>query len=103
MFGIGVPELILILVVGLIVFGPGKLPEMGRSLGQGIREFRKPQGIERSDSGDQCTRAAACAAYGADHRPARTDGTGDDGSNRRSTDPHGNTDRSYRSGGSRGA
>ena len=31
MFGIGVPELILILVVGLIVFGPGKLPEMGRS------------------------------------------------------------------------
>ena len=41
MFGIGVPELILILVVGLIVFGPGKLPEMGRSLGKGIREFRK--------------------------------------------------------------
>ena len=41
MFGIGVPELILILVVGLIVFGPGKLPEMGRTLGKGIREFRK--------------------------------------------------------------
>ena len=41
MFGIGVPELILILVVGLIVFGPGKLPEMGRSLGKGLREFRK--------------------------------------------------------------
>ena len=41
MFGIGVPELSLILVVGLIVFGPGKLPEMGRSLGKGIREFRK--------------------------------------------------------------
>ena len=41
MFGIGVPELILILVVGLIVFGPGKLPEMGRTLGKGIREFRR--------------------------------------------------------------
>ena len=41
MFGIGIPELILILVVGLIVFGPGKLPEMGRTLGKGIREFRK--------------------------------------------------------------
>lgn len=41
MFGIGVPELILILVVGLIVFGPGKLPEVGRSLGKGLREFRK--------------------------------------------------------------
>lgn len=41
MFGIGVPELILILVVGLVVFGPGKLPEVARSLGKGIREFRK--------------------------------------------------------------
>lgn len=35
MFGIGVPEFILILVIGLIVFGPGKLPEMARSLAQG--------------------------------------------------------------------
>lgn len=41
MFGIGVPELILILVVGLIVFGPGKLPEAGRALGKGLREFKK--------------------------------------------------------------
>lgn len=41
MFGIGAPELILILVIGLIVFGPGKLPEMGRTLGKGLREFRK--------------------------------------------------------------
>lgn len=41
MFGIGVPELILILVVGLVVFGPGKLPEIARSLGKGMREFKK--------------------------------------------------------------
>ena len=41
MFGIGVPEFILILVIGLIVFGPGKLPEMARSLGKGMREFKK--------------------------------------------------------------
>ena len=41
MFGIGVPELIIILIIGLIVFGPGKLPELGRSLGKTIREFRK--------------------------------------------------------------
>ena len=41
MFGIGAPELVLILIVGLIVFGPGKLPEMGRTLGKGLREFRR--------------------------------------------------------------
>ena len=40
MFGIGVPELILILVIGLVVFGPGKLPEVGRAVGKSIREFR---------------------------------------------------------------
>ncbi|MBR3622923.1 MAG: twin-arginine translocase TatA/TatE family subunit [Selenomonadaceae bacterium] len=41
MFGIGIPEFILILVVGLVVFGPSKLPEIGRAVGKGIREFRK--------------------------------------------------------------
>ena len=41
MFGIGVPELLIILVIGLIIFGPGKLPEIGRGLGKTIREFRK--------------------------------------------------------------
>ena len=41
MFGIGVPELIIILIIGLIVFGPGKLPEIGRGLGKTIREFRR--------------------------------------------------------------
>lgn len=41
MFGIGVPELLMILVIGLIVFGPGKLPEIGRSLGKTVNEFRK--------------------------------------------------------------
>lgn len=37
---IGVPELIIILVVALIVFGPGKLPQVGRAVGNSIREFR---------------------------------------------------------------
>ncbi|MCR6545790.1 twin-arginine translocase TatA/TatE family subunit [Dehalobacterium formicoaceticum] len=37
---IGFPELILILVIALIVFGPGKLPEVGASLGRAINEFK---------------------------------------------------------------
>ncbi|MCL6610286.1 MAG: twin-arginine translocase TatA/TatE family subunit [Peptococcaceae bacterium] len=41
MFGVGPWELILILAIALIIFGPGKLPEIGKSLGKGIREFRK--------------------------------------------------------------
>jgi sec-independent protein translocase protein TatA len=41
MFGIGVPELIVIMVIALIVFGPGKLPEIGGALGRGIRDFKK--------------------------------------------------------------
>jgi sec-independent protein translocase protein TatA len=38
--GIGWPEIVVILIIALIVFGPKRLPEMGRSLGKGIREFR---------------------------------------------------------------
>jgi TatA/E family protein of Tat protein translocase len=38
---VGLPELIIILVVALIIFGPRKLPELGRSLGKSIGEFRK--------------------------------------------------------------
>jgi len=41
MFGIGVPELLVILVVALIIFGPGRLPEIGGALGKGIRDFKK--------------------------------------------------------------
>lgn len=41
MFGIGMPELIVILVIILIIFGAGKLPEIGAGLGKGIRNFKK--------------------------------------------------------------
>lgn len=38
---IGVPELILIMVVALIIFGPGKLPEVGKAIGKSLNEFKK--------------------------------------------------------------
>jgi sec-independent protein translocase protein TatA len=42
MFGnIGLPELLIILAIALLVFGPKKLPEVGKSLGRAIREFRR--------------------------------------------------------------
>jgi sec-independent protein translocase protein TatA len=40
-FGIGIPELMLILVIALIVFGPQRLPEIGRSIGKAVRDFRQ--------------------------------------------------------------
>jgi sec-independent protein translocase protein TatA len=41
MFGIGMSELIIILLIVLIIFGAGKLPEIGSSLGKGIKSFKK--------------------------------------------------------------
>ena len=41
MWNLGFPELVVIFVVALVVFGPRKLPELGRSLGKGLTEFRR--------------------------------------------------------------
>jgi sec-independent protein translocase protein TatA len=41
MFGIGMPELLVILVIIFIIFGAGKLPEIGSALGRGIKNFKK--------------------------------------------------------------
>ena len=62
MFGIGMPELLIILVIILIIFGAGKLPEIGGAIGKGIRNFKtsfndqgdlsdkeKPEKIEDKD------------------------------------------------------
>ena len=50
MFGLGVGELLIILVIVLVIFGAGKLPEIGEGLGRGIRSFRKE--VKRPDEID---------------------------------------------------
>lgn len=41
MFGLGFPEILLILVIMVVIFGAGRIPELGRGLGEGIRNFKK--------------------------------------------------------------
>ena len=57
--GIGVPELVIVLVIVMIVFGVGRLPEIGGAMGKAIREFRGAQKGESDD--EQLTEAEAGA------------------------------------------
>lgn len=52
-FGIGIQELLVILLICLLVFGASKLPEIGRSLGKTIREFKKSLKEEITDDSDE--------------------------------------------------
>lgn len=51
MFGLGVSEILLILVVSLLIFGAGKLPEVGRSLGKALSEFKKGMSESADNAG----------------------------------------------------
>lgn len=52
MFGLGLPEMIIIIVIALIFFGPGKLPELGNSIGKAIRGFKKSMEEPEEKSGN---------------------------------------------------
>ncbi len=52
MFGLGVPELMVILVIALVIFGPSKLPQIGSGLGKAIRDFKK--GVTGGEDEETC-------------------------------------------------
>ena len=51
-FGLGVPELLIILVIVLLIFGAGKLPQIGDALGKSIRNFKKSASTKEKDAVD---------------------------------------------------
>ncbi|CAN5584846.1 hypothetical protein BH20ACT18_BH20ACT18_10290 [soil metagenome] len=75
--GIGVSELIIVLVIVLVIFGPKRLPAMGRSLGSGMREFKNSiTGKDEDDEDDEDedqerTELTAAEATPAEPRPER--------------------------------
>ena len=58
-FGIGPAELIIVLVLALIILGPKRLPEVGRSVGRGMREFKEGISGRREDDDDDFDRDVA--------------------------------------------
>lgn len=52
---IGVPGLILILIIALVIFGPSKLPEIGKAFGSSLKEFKNATGDIMSDDGNSKT------------------------------------------------
>ena len=70
---IGIPELIIVLVILLVIFGPKRLPGLGRSLGSGMREFKDSiSGESKHDDDDDDHRALSAAPSDTVATPATT-------------------------------
>ncbi len=57
MFGLGVQELLVILVIALVIFGPSKLPQIGSGLGKAIRDFKKSVSGNDEDESEKDSKA----------------------------------------------
>ena len=68
-FGIGIWEILILLLVVLLVFGPKRLPEMGRSLGKGMREFKDSISGKNDDDDEPVHRRLATELPPADEHP----------------------------------
>lgn len=66
MFGLGVPELIIILVVVLLIFGPRKLPELGSFVGKSLKDFRDALETRGDDDTDPPTTTHGSTETGSD-------------------------------------
>ena len=51
MLGIGMPELLVIMVIALVIFGPGKIPEMGSAIGKALKDFKRSMSADEEGSG----------------------------------------------------
>ena len=66
---IGFPEILVVLIIALIIFGPKRLPELGRSMGKGIREFRSSISGKDDDDEEETSPSEPAQIEGAD-KPA---------------------------------
>jgi sec-independent protein translocase protein TatA len=83
-FGVGLPEMAIIMIIALLVFGPKKLPEIGRSLGKGIRGFqqassefesefkREAEQLEQSIKAPAQLESQDVSAHNSDNNTAKT-------------------------------